>query len=242
VTVLGLTLRGLLSRGRTAALGLVPLALAAVALVVATTGRSGDGAVTEAWAGLTGRLLVPLVVAFTALVLAVSAVADDRDDGTLLLLTATRVPRWSIVAQKGAAAWLGSVAVTAPAVAACALLGLRTGPGGSAAGATVAAAALTAFAYTGIFLLLALVTNRAVLVGAVYVVLWEGSVASLAPSADALSVAAYGRVLVADVLGPAGRELTTAGVSPPAAVLVLLLVGLTGLVAAARRLPRTELR
>lgn len=242
MTVLGLALRGLLSRGRTAALGLVPLALAAVALVVATTGRSGDDAVTEAWAGLTGRLLVPLVVAFTTLVLAVSAVADDRDDGTLLLLTATRVPRWSIVAQKGAAAWLGSVAVTAPAVAACALLGLQTGRGGSAAGATVAAAALTAFAYTGLFLLLSLVTSRAVLVGAVYVVLWEGSVASLAPSADALSVAAYGRVLVADALGSAGGELTTAGVSPLAAVLVLLLVGLAGLGAAARRLPRTELR
>jgi ABC-2 type transport system permease protein len=241
VTVLTLTWRGLLSRGRTAALGLVPLAVAVVAVVVASTGRTGEDALTGAWAGLTGRLLVPLVVAFTALVLSVSAVSDDRDDGTLLLLTATRVPRWSIVAQKGAAAWLGAVALTAPAVAGCTLLGLRAGLGAPAAGATVAAAVLTAFAYTGPFLLLSLVTSRAVLVGAVYVVLWEGSVASLAQSADALSVAAYGRVLVADALGT-GHEVTAAGVSPPTAVLVLLLVGLGGLAAAARRLPRTELR
>ncbi|MGH8869327.1 MAG: ABC transporter permease subunit [Actinomycetes bacterium] len=241
MTVFGITLRALLSRGRTAALALVPLAVAIVAVVVGTTEREDTDALIDAWGGLTGRLLVPLVVAFTTLVLAVSAIADDRDDGTLLLLTATCTPRWSIITQKGLAAWVGTVVLTAPATAACALLGAWTGLGGEAVAATVIAAVLTALAYVGPFLLLSLLTHRAVLVGAVYIVLWEGSVANFAKSADSLSVAAYGRVLIADVL--AGRtELTAADVGTGAAAVVLVLIGVLGVAVASWLLPRTELR
>ena len=57
-----------------------------------------------------------------------------------------------------------------------------------------------------------MVTRRPVVVGALYILLWEGSIATFAASADRFSIAAYGRALavegVVDVNAPDASALT----------------------------------
>jgi ABC-2 type transport system permease protein len=240
VSVFSVSLRGLLFRPRSLALAAVPLFTAVVSLLVLVAGDSESA--DEAYAGLTGQLLVPLVVAFVSLIMGVSAFTDDREDGTLLLLMATPLPRWSIVGQKLAAAWLTVQALCLPATVTCALLGVRSSAGtGEAVAATVGSVLLTGLAYCAVFLLLSLVTRRAVLAGAFYIVLWEGTVANFAAAADSLSIGAYGRAIVASVIPDAGLD-SAADVSALTAVIVLLIVSAAAFALASWRLPRAQLR
>jgi ABC-2 type transport system permease protein len=240
MTVFWVSLRSLLLRPRTIALAAIPAFTALVALIVLLTGDSDS--VDDAYAGLTGSLLVPVVVAFVALIIGASAFTDDREDGTLLLLMATPLPRWSVVTQKLLAAWLTVLAVCLPATIACLLLGVRSSAGaGRAVSATVGSVLLTSLAYVSIFVLLSLVFRRAVLAGAFYIVLWEGTVASFAASADSLSIGAYGRTLVAGAV-VSTTQITSADVSVAAAVIVLLAVSVAAVALASWRLPRSQLR
>ena len=240
MSVFSVALRGLLFRPRTLALAAVPLFTAVVALLVLAAGDSESA--DEAYVGLTGQLLVPLVVAFVSLIMGVSAFTDDREDGTLVLLMATPLPRWSIVAQKLAAAWLTVQVVCLPATVTCALLGVRSSAStGEAVAATVGSVMLTGLAYCAVFVLLSLVIRRAVLVGAFYIVAWEGTLANFAAAADSLAIGGYGRAIVAATVPDVGVE-SAADVSALTAVIVLLVVSAAAFALASWRLPRSELR
>ena len=60
------------------------------------------------------------------------------------------------------------------------------------------AAALTALCYCAIAALLAMVTRRPVVIGVLYILLWEGTIATFAASADRFSIAAYGRAIASE--------------------------------------------
>jgi len=232
--------RGLLLRPRTLALGAIPVCTALVALVVLFSTDSSN--IDDAYAGMTGLLLVPLVVAFVSLIMGVSAFTDDREDGTLLLLMATPLRRWAIVASKLGSAWLTVLVVCLPAVITCILLGGRSSAGwGKAVAATLISVLLTSAAYTSVFVLLSLFTRRAVLIGSLYIVLWEGTVAGLASSADELSIGAYGRTIVAGSIASDALK-TAADVSVATAVIVLVCVTAAAFGLASWRLPRSPMR
>ncbi len=231
-TLLSTSTRGLTRTGRT-------LALAAIALlpVLVAIGQrlEGEQQGASVYADLLGQLMIPTVVAFVSLVLASSVIGDDRDDGTVLLLVATSVPRSVLAASKAAAAWIVALLVLVPALVVTAAVLGQLSPGQLAW--PIAGVALVAAAYAGVFAWVSLLTRRAIIVGAVYVLLWEGTIATFAGSADRLSVAAYGRRVAA--AGVEGVEAPATGLIT--AILVLVLVSVAGIALAARAFRRVEL-
>ena len=110
----------------------------------------------------------------------------------------------------------------------------------STAAWALAAVVAGACAYAAAFGALSLRVKRPVVIGLVYVLFWEGSIATFAPSARWLSLGAYARAVIAGGL-PSSTDFNVPAIGGLAAVAVL-----AGLAAVAtwwcgRRLKRLEL-
>jgi len=167
----------------------------------------------------------------------VSAIGDEREDGTILYLAATPQSRLGLVMTKIAAAWTAAMALLTPSLLACAALVL----GGATRAALVLwpllGVGLAALAYCAAAAWLSLRTRRPVVIGVLYILLWEGSVATFAASAAKLSISAYGRALVAERLPQAASPV----VGPATAVAVLAGLAAIACWFGGRALSRTEL-
>lgn len=226
-----LLLRAQLSRGRIAALvvaGLAVIGIGALAGIDAGSARAARE-VTDV-AGL--ALLVPAV----ALVIASATLGDPAEDGSLAHLWLTPILRWRLaLAAILAAATVTIPAAVLPVAVAAALAG---GPGMTVL-ATAVMATVAALTYTTLFVGFGLRVRRALLWGLLYVVIWEGVVASVGRSLARLSV----RLHVGS-LGPAvdGRPPPRFGVEPTTAGVVLLGVVIVGGALTAWLLHRSDLR
>jgi ABC-2 type transport system permease protein len=231
-----LTVRSLLVQRRTVALFLLTLAPVVMALIFALAADpSADH--RRFYSRLVQDLFVPIVTALISLIVGVSAIGDEREDGTILYLAATPLPRYSIVVAKIAAAWTVCVVLLAPSLVLCGLLALAGNASVGLIGWPLAGVALAALAYCAASAWLSLRVRRPIVVGVVYILLWEGSIATYAASADRLSIAAYGRALVAERL----PQASAAVVSPGTAAVVLVLAAALGAVLGSRAMTRTEL-
>jgi ABC-2 type transport system permease protein len=233
-----LTLRSLL-RGRRP-LGLAILPLLAVVLAALDRLIQTDVDAASRYADLTETLFLSSAVAIVGLVLGASSIGDERDDGSILQLAATPVPRRTIVLSKLAAAWTSVLVLCAPALAACIAIGLGSATTVRAVLWSALALVLCAVGYAALFLLLALVSGRPVLIGLVYVVLWEGSVATFAPQANWLSVGAYGRAMIAEGL-PGADRANVPSISGAGSIVVLVVASALLAALATNRLSRVEL-
>ncbi len=238
MTITGIVLRGLLRARRTFALGLLPLLAVLIALALAAF---ADAPRVDDYAGYVSALLLPVVTAFVSLVLGASAVTEEREDLTILYIAQSPIGRLRIALETWLAGWLASLIVVAPAIAAGAVLGARVHVGASALGGLVLAVVLSVAAYTALAVLLGLLTRRAVIAGMLYVLLWEGSVASFAASADRLSIAAYGRRIAARGDVALAMDPLPPTVGGVVAVIVLAAATAVALALAGRRLSRMEL-
>ncbi|RZS90237.1 ABC-2 type transport system permease protein [Motilibacter rhizosphaerae] len=237
--MLELGLRALLLRTRTLALALLPLVMAVVCVVLAFA--VSQDKLADVYPDLGANLLVALVVALVALVLGVNAFDDERDGGTFPLLAATSTPRWRIVGARVVAAWIATVLVALPAVVGCGVLGSRAGfSAGEVWGSLLAMLVLTSGAYCALFVLLSLLTQRALLIGLGYVVVWETSFAAFVKSLRNLSIGAYGRRLVGAVWDPDQIPFKVPSVGVTGAVVVLVAVIAVGTGLAMRRLPHVD--
>jgi ABC-2 type transport system permease protein len=195
-----LTLRALLLQRRTILLGLLAAAPVLMAFVYAVASDASADHL-EFYSHLVQELFVPTIGAVVALVIGVSSLGDERDDGTILYLVATPQSRIGLIATK------------------------------------IAAVALATLAYCGAAAWLSLRTRRPIVIGVLYVLLWEGSIATFAASASKLSIAAYGRALVAERLPEAAAPV----VGPAPAVVILAAVAAVTCWLGARALVRVEL-
>lgn len=232
--VFRLTLRSLVDGRRYLALAALALAPVVAAAIFAAGGETDPRLF---WARLAQRLVIPTVTAVIAVVVAASAVGDEREDGTILYLVSTPLPRLGLIVTQTLAAWMASMALLAPSVLASGALALGDRAEAGALLWPLAGVALAALAYCSAAVLLAMLTRRPVVLGILYILLWEGSIATFAASADRLSIAAYGRAIavegVPDVNAPDASALT--------AVVVLAAVAAAAAAIAGRRLSRTEL-
>jgi ABC-2 type transport system permease protein len=189
-TIAAVTIRSLLGRRRSLLLALLALLPIAVALLVRVSGRVGPG--LEEIAGVVlDRLVITTLVPLSALVFGTTALGAEIDDGTAVFLLAKPIARWRIVAAKLAVAVALTVLLTVPAALLAGAILLADGPGlavpiGAAVGTAVGAAT-----YATIFLALSLVTSRALPVGLVYVLVWEGMLAGLFEGTRVLSIRQY---------------------------------------------------
>jgi ABC-2 type transport system permease protein len=231
-----LTVRALLLQRRTLGLALLTAAPVLMALVFALAADAGADH-RRFYSRMVQDLFVPIVTALIGLIVGVSAIGDEREDGTILYLAATPLPRLGIVLAKIAAAWTVCVAVLVPSLVVSGLLALGSEASVGLIGWPLLGVALAALAYCSVSAWLSLRVRRPIVVGVVYILLWEGSIATYAASADRLSIAAYGRALVAERL----PQASAAVVSPGIALVVLIACAAVATLLGARAMSRTEL-
>ena len=228
-----LTLRSMLDGRKVLALVVLALVPIVAAIVFAA---AGDLDPRIFWARLMQRLVLPTVVAFIAVVLGAAAIGDEREDGTILYLVATPVARLSLVLTKVLASWTAALAMLVPAVVAAGLIALGSRADPSQILWPLLGVALGALCYCAAMAWLSMLSRRPVVIGALYILLWEGSIATFAASADRFSIAAYGRALavegVVDVNAPDASGVTA----------IAVLIGATAVAVwgATRRFTRTE--
>lgn len=198
--VLGLTLRGLLSRRRIVLMVLLSFSPVLIAVLVRLAGRDADPTRIEVNVldGLVVRTVMPLV----ALVLGTAAMGTEIDDGTAVYLLTKPIPRWTIVAAKLLAAAGLTAALVVPAVILTGGILAGDQPGGARIDLAYAAAtAVGSLLYASVFLALSLATGRALILGLVYTLLWEGVLASLFAGSRAFSIREY-TLGIASLLDP----------------------------------------
>ena len=116
----------LLLQRRTILLLLLALAPVLVALVYAVAAKQGAHHF-RFYSHMMQELFVPTIAAVVALVIGVSAIGDEREDGTIYYLVATPQSRIGLVATKLAAAWTATLVLLVPSLVISALLILKGG-------------------------------------------------------------------------------------------------------------------
>ena len=174
-----------------------------------------------------------------ALIFGTSVLGGEIEDGTIVYLLVRPVARREIVAAKllvGAAATAILVGISA---ALALLISLPPSLGPGMVMASSVAIAWGALIYTAIAVALTLVTGHALIVGLIYVYLWEGVIAGLFAGTRLASVHQY--VLgVAAALDPTQPSLLQAHLSAASSVGLGLLVAAAATVFAVWRLAGFE--
>lgn len=232
-TVFGILFRGLVGGRRALVLAVVAL-LPVIAAIAHTT---GDVDPDVYWARLVQRLLIPVVTAFVAAVVGAGAIADEREDGTILYLASTPLRRVTIIASAVAAAWVASLLIVVPSllVSAVIVLGGDVTPG--AVGWPLFGVVVASLAYCAAGAWVAMVIRHPVVACVLYILLWEGTFATWTDSAQYFSIAAYARAISLEGI----PEVIAAEVGAATGALVLAALIVVAVTAAGRRLSRTEL-
>ena len=239
VLVLTLTLRQLLGQKRTlvlAGLGLLPL----VAAIIFRVGDGGEEAAEFTAQFLLNGLIVNALLPLTALLLATAALGSEVEDGTIVYLLSKPVERWRIVAGKLLAAW-GATAVIVLASAVVSGVVALAGEGDwRILGGFLVALAGGSMAYSSLFVLLSLVTSRALFVGLAYAFIWEAVITNFAPGVQRFSIREF-TASVAEAAGDPSPWVFDADLGTTYSVILIVVVTTAAAGLAAWRLSRFEL-
>ena len=205
LTIAALTARSLLGRRRSLLLLLLAALPVTAALLVRVSGR-GEIVSDEVAAAIMDQLLVATLLPIVGLVFGTAALGAELDDGTAIFLLVKPIDRWRIVVAKLLVAVGLSIAVVAPASF---IAGAILQPGGTGLAGAVGAAAGTAVGatvYATVFFALSLVTRRALAIGLVYVLVWEGVLAGLLEGIRTFSIRQYTLAITAAVAQPGSAD------------------------------------
>ena len=181
-TIVRLGVRSIFGRWRGLLLFLLPVVLVGLSVLTrALVGEDATGARHTLY-GLGLSVVVPLV----ALLATSGLLAPEIDDGSIAYLLAKPIPRSTIVLSKLAVA---VACVVAFAVVPLLLAGLVVRPSEPSLAVGFALGALLGgTAYCAVFALLSVLTRHAVVIGLVYLLVWEGLVGGLLDGVRWLSV------------------------------------------------------
>lgn len=217
-TIMSITLRGLFGRRRF--LLLLPLPLLVIGLAVLCRALNPDQPATDWGAPVLQGLGLNVVMPLMALIIGTGVLGAEIDDGTITHILAKPLPRSQIIISKLVVAVLVTAVTVAPALG---IAGLITGDSSVGVGIAVGAC-VGSLAYSGLFVALSLVTKRPVLLGLLYLLIWEGILTNVLQGTRNLSISQY-------VLSVADRftdsEILKGTVGLPAALIMsaVFLVG-----------------
>jgi len=218
-TVAQLTARGLLGRRRAYLL----LALSLILLVLSALIRGLAGQDTDITVGILGGFALATVVPLLGLIAGTGSIGPEIDDGSIVYLLSKPLSRFSIVLTKATVAVavitvFGSVSVLAAGL-------VLNGTSDNLAIGYAVGALVAGIAYGTFFLLLAVLTRHAVVVGLLYALIWETLVGSYVPGAQTLSIQQWSLAITEKVVGSDAERLgVTSAVGLGAAVPLLLVV------------------
>lgn len=228
-TLVSLTARQLLGRRRTAFIALVLALPVLIAIIYRANREVGDDATEFALAlveGLIATLLLPLV----ALVLGTAALGAEVEDGTAVFLLTKPVSRRRVLTVKMAVAAATTMALVVPATVATAWIATGSATADGVTPGLGLGAAAASLLYCAVFVALSAVTTRALVIGLVYVFVWEAIVTNWFSGLRWISIREYGAgwsdllVTVDDAALFDPRLGPTAAVIASAVVLVLAIV------------------
>ena len=229
------TERGLLGRRRL----LLLILLAALPVLVGILIRLGGGRSDAS--GIIDALGIRTVLPLIALVIGTAVIGSEVDDGTIVYLLTKPIPRWVTAAAKVLVAVAMTLVLTLPPLL---LTGLLVGGTGTdALGVTlgfVVAAALGGAAYASVFTALGAMTSRALIIGLVYVLIWEGVLAGLLEGTRYLSI----RQATLGVAAGLGGTYTGRGepLAPAVSLVILVLAIVGGFLVTTSALRRFQIR
>jgi ABC-2 type transport system permease protein len=211
-TLLRLTGQAILGRRRGIVLLLIPAALVVLALLVRALTDADVG--VDAVLGLGFTLALPLV----ALLASTAALGPEVDDGSIVYLLAKPVSRHVIGLSKFAAAWAATMVLGALPLLVASLVLDPSDPRRAVAAGVGAAVAGTV--YAALFIALAALTRHAVVIGLLFVLVWEGVLSTVFTGVRWLSIGAWGR----EVAGRLSPQLDEAGLGLAYAVVAAVLL------------------
>jgi len=225
-TVASLTVRATLGRRRAFLFAIPAVVLIALTLAVRATHPSGTSWAAQVLGDFGFSVLLPL----TALILGTGVLGAEIDDGSAIHLLATPVSRGSIVVTKAVvAAVLTMLFAAVPEL----IAGLLAPGSGKLAVALFVGALAGSVIYNAVFVLASVVTTRAIAVGLLYVLIWEGLLATFVGGARILSIAHYS-LGIANAIYP-DKDLN-AGLGLSTSLVLGIVVTVGALVLASRRL------
>jgi ABC-2 type transport system permease protein len=181
-TIAWITARGLLGRRRFLLLAPLPLILIGLAWLGSALAKPREFA-APVLVGLGVAVVLPVI----SLIVGTGVLATEIDDGTVVHILTKPLPRWRIVLTKLAVAFgVTTIAAVVPMLIAGVITdGVKLGLG------LAAAATIGALAYCALFLALSMITRRPVLLGLLYVMVWEGLLGNFVSGTKVLSIQQY---------------------------------------------------
>jgi ABC-2 type transport system permease protein len=230
--VLRITLRATLGRKRALFFTLVPLVLILITVALKLVANS------SVWpAEFLGAFGFSVVPPLTALIIGTSVLGAEIDDGSIIHLLATPVNRLSVVISKFSAAVLLTIMFGAiPEFLAAAI---AKGFGDKLTIGLLAGALVASVAYNALFVLLSVLTTRAIAVGLLYLLVWEGLLGNLIGGVRVLSIGQYS-VSVANSI--AKTSALNAHLTSQTAIIMAITVTIVTLAVAGRRLSAFALK
>jgi len=205
-TVAWLTVRATLGRRRALLFAVPAVILIALTLVLRATRPAGAPWPDHVLGDFGFSVLLPL----TALIIGTGVLGAEIDDGSAIHLLATPVRRSAVVVTKFSVAAVATMLFAAVPELVAGLLA----PGSGKLGFALFAGALVgSVIYSAVFVMASVLTSRAIAVGLLYVLIWEGLLGNLVGGARILSIAHYS-LGVANAIYPdrnfqAGLSLST---------------------------------
>ena len=241
--VLMLTLRQLLGQKRTLFLGAVAL-LPLVAAIIHRAANS-DAVAAEFAAEFAAEvvlygLIVTALLPLTAVLLATAAIGNEIEDGTIVYLLSKPAERWRILAGKLLAAWGATTAIVLGSAVVGGAVALAGADDWGVLGGFVIALAVGSLAYSSLFMLLSVLTSRALLVGLAYAFIWEGVITNFAPGVQRFSIREY-TASVAEAAADTNPWVFEADLGITYSIILIVVVTVVAAGLAVRRLSRFEL-
>ena len=225
-TVAWLTVRATLGRRRALLFAVPAVILIALTLVLRATRPAGAAWPDHVLGDFGFSVLLPL----TALIIGTGVLGAEIDDGSAIHLLATPVRRSAVVVTKFAiAAVLTMLFAAVPEL----IAGLLAPHSGKLALALFTGAVVGSVIYAAVFVMASVLTTRAIALGLLYVLIWEGLLGNLVGGARILSVAHYS-LGVANAIYP--DQNLNAGLSLSTSVTLGIIVTVGALILATRRL------
>ncbi len=190
--IVRLTARQLVSRRRSLlVLGFALLPVAVAVLYATTASDQTDRDKLEFSVGVLRALVILVLLPIVALVFATAAMGSEIEDGTAVYLLAKPISRASIVTSKWVVAFAVTAALVVISTVPTALIPVEGSDTRDVTLGFAVAGVVGALMYSGLFIALSILTSRALIVGLVYVFLWEAVVTNLFQGLRVFSVREY---------------------------------------------------
>jgi ABC-2 type transport system permease protein len=230
--VVSLTLRATMGRRRALLFAVPAIILIAVSALLAATATSGSWQ-PEFLGDFGFTVVLPLV----SLIIGTSVLGAEIDDGSVVHLLATPVPRSTVIFSKFAVA-TGLTIVFAAMPEFLAGLIATGGPSRLATGLFAGAVAASVI-YNAVFVMISVLTTRAIAVGLLYLLVWESLLSNVVSGVRVLSVEQYS-LGIANSIARDGNLGAHLGVAT--AVIMGAVVTVVALVLSIRRLGAFSLK